>query len=257
MIPVFAPKSSFAMDIAALFANGERGAWYETGGTTTLSVVCSLMTNAILRASLLQDPELTLFSVEVNGRALGDINNSGGTRPITSADAVEYARYNQGIASPATFDYINQVLNPYMLANPGNYSAYLALAEKTLFQTTVGVEPVAAAGQPVGLVLDKSGNANHARQSTANARPIYGVGPYRIDFDGIDDALITTFATSLGSNCTVGRAVPGTGAQILTGQTIGTSFTASDDYSSLVIVDRALTSVETKQLTAYLNARAA
>lgn len=257
MIPVFAPKSSFAMDIAALFANGERGAWYETSGSTALSVVCSLMPAAILRASLLQQPEFTLFSVRVNGRALGDINNSGGTRPITSADATEYTRYNGGVASPATLDYINQVLNPYMLANPGDYSAYLALAEKTLFQTTVGVEPVTTAGQPVGLVLDKSGNANHARQSTADARPFYKTGPARIDFDGVDDALVTMFATSLGSDCTVGRAVPGTGAQILTGQTIGTSFTASDDYSALVIVDRALTSVETKQLTAYLNARAA
>ena len=46
------------------------------------------------------------------------------------------------------------------------------------------------------------------------------------------------------------------GAQILTGQTIGTSFVDNVDHYGLVIVDRALTGPETVGLTAYLNALA-
>ena len=254
MIPVFAPKRSLAADIANLFANGEQGMWYEMTG---LIVHPGSMPTALLQAAVRQQPELTLFSVEINGRALGDINNSGGARPISTSDASAYVEYNAGVASQTVIDYIEQVMQPYMLVNSNTYAAYLTLVDETLFRDTAGTDPVRAADQPVGLVLDRSGNDNHAQQTTANARPFYKTGPARINFDGVDDALVTTFATSLGSDCTVGRAVPGTGAQILTGQTIGTSFTASDDYSALVIVDRALTSVETKQLTAYLNARAA
>lgn len=42
----------------------------------------------------------------------------------------------------------------------------------TLFQDAAGTIPVTAIGQPVGKVLDKSGNGNHATQSIAVRRPI-------------------------------------------------------------------------------------
>ena len=42
----------------------------------------------------------------------------------------------------------------------------------TMFQDAVGTVPVTAAGQPVGLMLDKSGRNNHARQTTSARRPI-------------------------------------------------------------------------------------
>lgn len=42
----------------------------------------------------------------------------------------------------------------------------------TMFQDSAGTIPVTAAGQPVGLVLDKSGRGNHATQSTSASRPI-------------------------------------------------------------------------------------
>jgi hypothetical protein len=98
---------------------------------------------------------------------------------------------------------------------------------------------------------------NHARQNTATARPIYRASPARVDFDAVDDALITTFPASLGSNCTTARAIPGVGAQILTGQTVGTTFSDTTDHAGLVIINRALTPSETTALTAYLNAKAA
>lgn len=95
---------------------------------------------------------------------------------------------------------------------------------------------------------------NHASEATSAKRPsASNVPPWKADFDGVDDELIVSFASSLGSDCTIARAVAGTGASILTGQTIGTSYTIDSDFNALVVVDRALTSSETVQLTAYLN----
>ena len=37
----------------------------------------------------------------------------------------------------------------------------------TLFQDSTGLTPVTEPGQPVGLMLDKSGNGNHASQSVS------------------------------------------------------------------------------------------
>jgi hypothetical protein len=61
----------------------------------------------------------------------------------------------------------------------------------TLFQDSTGTTPVTAVGQPVGLMLDKSGRGNHAIQSTATARPTLQLDAWRycLNFDGVDDYL--------------------------------------------------------------------
>jgi len=63
----------------------------------------------------------------------------------------------------------------------------------TLFQDSAGTTPVTATGQPVGKMLDKSGNGNHATQATLSKRPIYteGSGLAWLAFDGVDDAIVT------------------------------------------------------------------
>jgi hypothetical protein len=65
----------------------------------------------------------------------------------------------------------------------------------TLFQDSAGTIPVTAFGQPVGKVLDKSGNGIHATQSTSANRPIYQVHsngfPY-LQFDGVNDSLVSS-----------------------------------------------------------------
>ena len=63
----------------------------------------------------------------------------------------------------------------------------------TLFQDSAGTTPVTASGQPVGKMLDKSGNGNHATQAIAAARPIYteGSGLAWLAFDGVGDAMAT------------------------------------------------------------------
>jgi len=62
----------------------------------------------------------------------------------------------------------------------------------TLFQDSAGTTPVTTAGQPVGRMLDKSGNGNHATQATAAARPTYETGPARATLDKVDDRLSVT-----------------------------------------------------------------
>jgi hypothetical protein len=91
------------------------------------------------------------------------------------------------------------------------------------------------------------------QQSSGPSRPIFRTNPARIVFDGVDDAHVTSFSSSLGSACTVARAIPGVGAQILTGQTIGTTFTNTVTHAGLVVINRALTLGETADLTRWLN----
>ena len=64
----------------------------------------------------------------------------------------------------------------------------------TMFQDSAGTTPVTAVGQPVGLILDKSGRGNHAYQTTTTKRPLYqSAGGYSyLAFDGVDDALVTS-----------------------------------------------------------------
>jgi len=65
----------------------------------------------------------------------------------------------------------------------------------TLFQDSAGTTPVTASGQPVGLMLDNSGNGNHAVQAIAAARPIYQTSPDRITVNKVDDRLLVTVPT--------------------------------------------------------------
>ena len=73
----------------------------------------------------------------------------------------------------------------------------------TMFQDAAGTTPVTAAGQPVGLILDKSGNGHHASQTTSTARPLFqidGSGHGHLVFDGADDYLSTAAIDLTGTD---------------------------------------------------------
>ena len=73
----------------------------------------------------------------------------------------------------------------------------------TMFQDAAGTTPVTAAGQPVGLILDKSGNGHHASQTTSTARPLFqidGSGKHYLAFDGVDDYLSTAAIDLTGTD---------------------------------------------------------
>ena len=68
----------------------------------------------------------------------------------------------------------------------------------TVWQDAAGTTP-ATAGDPVGRIDDKSGNGNHATQSTSTARPTLQTsgGLYYLDFDGVDDFMKSSSFTAL------------------------------------------------------------
>lgn len=62
----------------------------------------------------------------------------------------------------------------------------------TLFQDVAGTIPITADGQPVAMMLDSSGNNNHAVQSIVAARPTWRTdGTHAwLEHDGVDDRLL-------------------------------------------------------------------
>lgn len=93
---------------------------------------------------------------------------------------------------------------------------------------------------------------NHAYQTNSSMRPLLVASPQRLDFDTVDDKLTTTLPAQL-TGCTVIRAVPNVGAQILKNQTIPTTYNDSTDHCGLIVINRALTATETSQITAIFN----
>lgn len=72
----------------------------------------------------------------------------------------------------------------------------------TMFQDDAGTTPVTAAGQVVGLIRDKSGNNNHASQTTEASKPILrNTGNlWWLEFDGVDDFLVTSAINLTATN---------------------------------------------------------
>lgn len=66
----------------------------------------------------------------------------------------------------------------------------------SLYQDSTGTVSVTAVSQPIGKVLDKSGNSNHAAQTASSRRPVFQTdGAF---FDGVDDFLKTITAVNYG-----------------------------------------------------------
>jgi hypothetical protein len=104
-------------------------AWRGQNGTTAVAhslvaIDYAAVANAILQAAVNAQPGLALFgTTQVGGRSLGDINN---TSTITSADSLAYTKWAAGVnTDPNQVAWIENTLNPYMLANPVTYAAYL------------------------------------------------------------------------------------------------------------------------------------
>ena len=95
-------------------------------------------------------------------------------------------------------------------------------------------------------------SGNHAYQTQSAMRPLLVASPQRLDFDTVDDKLTTTLPTQL-TGCTIIRAVPNVGTQILANQTIPTTYNDNTDHCGLIVINRALTATETSQITKLFN----
>ena len=276
----------------ALFALGEHGVIYDPSDLSTLwqdSAGTTPVTAAGQPVGLMLDKRLGLLvrgpELVVNGEfgegttgwlpAVGAILSVvNGALRVTNGTATYGFAYQSISTVPGAMYQIRpfktggspaQSLNYHLGSVAGSTSIIAnADASKPLVFKAVGTSTVISiygGGDLVGNYTDYDNISirelpgNHAFQPTASAKPFVRDTPRRIDYDA-DDSLGITFPVSLGAACTVARSIPGVGAQILTAQTIGTSFSDTVDNCALIIIDRALTASETSALTIWLNRRA-
>ena len=103
----------------------------------------------------------------------------------------------------------------------------MVLGAQSLFQDSAGTVPVTADGDPVGRMLDQSGNGNHVIQTVSGNRPVYRTDGvlHWLEFNGTSTYLetpnsiisATTVFYSAYQSLAVGGAVLGSSAASLNG----------------------------------------
>ena len=132
----------------------------------------------------------------------------------------------------------------------GKYVEYLFAAEGNDYLRVIANGASAVFSMKVISVKEIAGN--HAYNTTSAQRPLLVANPQRLDYDISDDKLITNLPAQL-TGCTVIRSVPNVGTQILTNQTIPTPYNDNTDHCGLIVINRALTTAETAQITQLFN----
>ena len=287
------PAYSPAFSPATLFYSGEQGIWLDcsdlstmfqdSAGTTPVTAV-EQPVGLILdkRLGLVEGPDLVTngtFDTDTSGWRAAlhcTISAVGGRLRVTATGSPSLADYNFPTVVGRTYRIrancvAGTATNPMFRAGAAALGIeYFALAgaavlpyvERVFVATgTTCYVSAGTSGATVGQYADfdnisvRELSGNHAFQRTTAARPVLQSigGKLALVYDGVDDKLTTTFP-NLGSNATIARSVPGVGASILTGQTIGAgAWDDSTNHCGLVIVNRALTGPETASLTTYLN----
>lgn len=267
--------------VKSLFANGEQGFFYDPNELTTLyqdAAGTIPVTAQGQPVGLLLDKNKGLeLGVEkvVNGNFASDTAWIKGSKvTISNGSAI----FNGATGNP--------VLSQNVGITPGKwYELTINVAEATaglitlriygivgndsiLTASSVGVYKVRALARSdaIGLIGVAASSTSMklssfsvkeilgitASQTTSAARPILQSNPCRIDFDAVDDKLITKLPAQL-TGCTVIRSVPNVGTQILTGQTIPATYEDNTDHCGLIVINRALTPSETSAITSEFN----
>ena len=132
---------------------------------------------------------------------------------------------------------------------------------KSLFQDSARTTGVSSIGDPIGCLMDLSGQGNHAIQATSAARPIYDnisttlgleyqIVP-RIKHDFVDDKLFWTGVTGTYNIavCNISEI------QFYTAKLIQTTGSIPIvDLVGMIILNRSFTDIEKKNITHYFNA---
>ena len=172
------------------------------------------------------------------------------------ANTKENLRVSLGLSKDVPFSQYagNAVPFPRTLFMRGEKGFWVDPSDtSTLFQGSDGAIPVTANGDPIGLVLDKTGNNYNLTQSVSASRPKLLNGG--IVFDRVDDALTLTvpaggitgtlFLATTRGTASYGVSMP---AGVWT---LGSNFNPLGNVVSAVLVDRALTVDEKARLHVF------
>jgi hypothetical protein len=88
------------------------------------------------------------------------------------------------------FRALSGAFNVSSLFANGEQGVWYDMLINLLFQNSAGTTPVTSAGDPTGLVLDKSGNVINGTQTVSARRPTYADTPNRLTLDGVDDGIV-------------------------------------------------------------------
>ena len=264
---------TFDQQIQKLFANGEQGFFYDPNDLSTMyrdAYGQAPVTGNNQPVGLLLDKSLQLRVgdvinttnevglLSISGTEAEVVPSSQNARTTTWTDVKPNSIYR--VNSP-----ISNRFRVQLKSNQGVITSYKGNEDTRsgdarlirIEANTTQIRVYYVTGVPTGdfsLKLEEI-LGNHAFQSTSAARPILQDVPKRIDFDAVDDKLITNLPAQL-TGCTVVRSVPNVGTQILTGQTIPATYEDNTDHCGLIVINRALTPSETSTITAELNKRA-
>lgn len=97
------------------------------------------------------------------------------------------------------------------LSLPGLIAWFDPSDVSTLFQDAAMTVPVSADGDPVGAIMDKSGNGYHATQSSAAIKPVYR-SDGTIEFDGVDSVLVSSVVTAATNSAVLATSFEPSGA---------------------------------------------
>ncbi len=282
---------NFNQQILKLFVNGEQGFFYDPNDLSTMfqDYAGTIPVTAVgppVAIILDKSKELSLgFERVTNGNFSNGVTSWKGINGADEVVANGFLNFTSvSVANPN--GYQNGVFEPnksykvsFRVANYASGHVYLVAYSSTpsetvstvqvstngVYTTTIKSPPNATGvlGIRVGSVSTlsitdvsvKEVLGNHAYQTTSSARPILQDAPRRIDFDAVDDKLITNLPAQL-TGCTVIRSVPNVGTQILKGRTIPVTYEDSIDHCGLIVINRALTPSETSSITSEFNKRA-
>jgi len=125
----------------------------------------------------------------------------------------------------------------------------------TLYQDSAGTTPVAEDGDPVGLMLDKSGNGNDASQSVSSARMLFS-GGYLVP-DGVDDNIDIPLGSGFIGDCAIILDTGPIFGSIDTktdGQwqyTKNAAYIPDGGIRAILVLDRAFTEQEKQQIIGF------
>ena len=266
--------------IKSLFANNEQGFAYDpndlstmfqdaagtipvTGAGQPVGLILDKSKGLVLSSELVKNGDFSDGSTDWNLEATWVLSNNATIATNAPAGTSTYQNLTTTLGRfyKITFTVSNYIAgsvfptlfngdNGAVVSSNGTFSSIVLKRNAGL--SAIGIASRDSFSGTIDNISVKEIAGNHAYQTTSSMRPLLVASPQRLDYDTVDDKLTTTLPAQL-TGCTVVRAVPNVGTQILTNQTIPTPYNDNIDNCGLIVINRALTASETSQITKLFN----